>query len=105
MLGDERTNLDKNDDVIDGKKYTGTPGLYGLIFKKIPNETIYIRVLKYTSILLTTNAHKRGYSTHNPIMGNKGHKYKSIIASLMSGKRIGKDISRAVTLNKIDYVH
>jgi len=54
-----------------------------------------------------TNAHRRGYSMHNPIMGNKGHKYKSIIAPLLSSKRVGRGISRTVTLNdnKIDYVH
>jgi len=52
---------------------------------------------------LATNAHRRGHSSHNPIMGNKGHKYKSIIAPLLSGKRIRK----GVTLhdNKINYVH
>jgi len=53
------------------------------------------------------DARRRGYSTHKLIMDNKGHKYKNIIASLLSGKRIGKDIPRAITLNanKIDYVH
>jgi len=40
-------------------------------------------------------------------MNNKVHKYKSIIAPLLSGKRIKKNVPRAVTLNdnKIDYVH
>jgi len=44
-------------------------------------------------------------------MGNKGHKYKSpprtIIAPLLSSKRVGRGIPRTVTLNdnKIDYVH
>jgi len=110
MLGDKRINLDKNDDIIvDGKRYSGTPGLYELIFKKFPNETICTNAdkQKYKNILLATNAHRRGHSTHNPIMGNKGHKYKSIIAPLLSGKRIGKGIPRTMTLNnnKIDYVH
>jgi len=38
-------------------------------------------------------------------MDNKRHKYKSIVALLLSGKRIGKGIPRTVTLNdnKIDY--
>jgi len=45
MLGDKRIelnlNLDKNDDIIiDGKRYLWTPGLYELIFKKFPDETI-----------------------------------------------------------------
>jgi len=110
MLGDKRIDLDKNDDIIvDGKRYPGTPGLYELIFKKFPDETICTNAdkQKYKSILLTTNAHRRGHSTHNPIMGNKGHKYKSIIAPLLSSKRVGRGIPRTVTLNdnKIDYIH
>jgi len=41
MFDDKRINLDKNDDIIvDGKRYPGTPGLYELIFKKFPDETI-----------------------------------------------------------------
>jgi len=43
---------------------------------------------------------------HNPIMDNKGYKYKSIIVPLLSGKRVGKGIPRIMTLkDKIDYVH
>jgi len=110
MLGDKRIDLDKNDDIIvNGKRYSGTPGFNELIFKKFPNETICTNAdkQKYKSILLMTNAHRRGHSTHNPIMGNKGHKYKSIIAPLLSSKRVGRGIPRTVTLNdnKIDYIH
>jgi len=110
MLTDKRIDLDKNDDIIvDGKRYLGTPGLYELIFKKFPDETICTNAekQKYKSILLATNAHRRGHSTHNSIMGNKGHKYKSIIATLLSGKKIRKDMPHTVTLNdnEIDYVH
>jgi len=99
MLGDKRIDLDKNDNIItDRKKYSGTPGLYELIFKKFPDETICTNAdkQKYKSIVL---AHKHtlcGHSTHKPIMGNKGHKYKSIIASLLSGKRIGKSIQHDI---------
>jgi len=99
-------DLNKNDDIIvDGKRYPGTPDLYKLIFKKFLDETICTNAdKKYKSILLATNVHRRSNSTHNPIMGNKRHKYKSIIAPLLSCKKIGKG---TVTLNnnKIDCVH
>jgi len=51
-------------------------------------------------------SHSGGKILLNRVMGNKGHKYKSIIAPLLS-KRVGRGISRTVTLNdnKIDYVH
>jgi len=108
MLGDKRIDLDKNDDlIVDGKKYPETPGLYKLIFKKFPDQTICTNAdkQKYKSILLATNAHRCDHCTHNPIMDSKGHRYKSIIAPLLSDKRIGKGIPHTVTLNdnKIDY--
>jgi len=109
MLGDKRIDLNYNVIIVDGKRYPGTPGLYELIFKKFPDETMCTNTdkQKYKSFLLATNAHIRGYSTYNPIMGNEGHKFKSIIAPLLSGKRIRKGIPHTVTLNdnKIDYVH
>jgi len=83
MLDDKRIDLNKNDDIIvDGKRYLGTPGLYELIFKKFSDETICTNAdkQKYKSILLAINAHRRDYSTHNPIMGNKGHKYNRTVA-------------------------
>ncbi|KAL6268030.1 hypothetical protein P5V15_001112 [Pogonomyrmex californicus] len=60
------------------------------------------------------NAHRRGHSTYNPIMGNKGYKYINIIAPLVSTyKKSSKksadigNIPSAMKLNdnKIDYVH
>jgi len=60
MFGDKYFNVDTNNFVIvDEVKYKGTPGLYELIFKRIPDDTIYTKddKLTYKSILLTTNAH------------------------------------------------
>ncbi|XP_072761210.1 uncharacterized protein [Anoplolepis gracilipes] len=111
MLGDKHFDVDKNDNIIINEvKYTGTPGLYELIFKKIPDDEIYTEddLLKYKSILLATNAHKRGNKAHNPVLGTKGYKYKNVIAPLLSSRKAGKGIlPRAMTLNdnKIDYVH
>lgn len=116
MLGDKRIALDKNDDIIiNGKKYDGTPGLYELIFMKFPNETICTDadIQIYKNILLATNAHRRGYNADNQILGNKGHKYKNIIAPLMMDKKVGTGINKRVNLprtmtlndNKIDYIH
>ncbi|XP_072757503.1 uncharacterized protein [Anoplolepis gracilipes] len=113
MLGDKHFEVDKNDNIIiNGVKYAGTPGLYELIFKRIPDDAVYTEndMHKYKSILLATNTHRRDSNVHNPVLGNKGYKYKYIIASLFPIKRkIGKGInlSRTVTLseNKIEYVH
>ncbi|KYM93730.1 hypothetical protein ALC62_15668 [Cyphomyrmex costatus] len=116
MLGDKRITLRKNDDIIiDGKRYYGTPGLYELIFMKFPNESICTDddIQTYKSILLTTNAYRRGHNAGNQVLGNKGHKYKNIIAPLVLGKKIGTGIKKKLDLqcamsltdNRIDYVH
>ncbi|KYN02837.1 hypothetical protein ALC62_06343 [Cyphomyrmex costatus] len=103
MLGDKRFDIDTNDFVIiDGVKYKGTPGLYELIFKRIPNDAIYTEndKLAYKNILLATNAHRRSHNADNPMLGNKVYKYKNIIAPIVSGKiQVGTGIPCARNLN------
>lgn len=112
MLGDKSFDVDKEDNIIiDGIKYTGTEGIYDLIFKKFPNHKKYTQddLYKYQSILKTTNAHKRDNKVNNPIKTNKGYKYKYIIAPLFPDRKVGRgiDAPRTMTLsdNLIDYVH
>lgn len=116
MLGDKCFDVDKNDNIIiNGVRYIGTPGLYELIFKRLPDDTVYTEddKQKYKSILLTTNAHRRNHNALNPILGNKGYKYKHVIAPLLSMDYTKKKTGRGsvlphtmvVTDNKIDYVH
>ncbi|XP_011858311.1 PREDICTED: uncharacterized protein LOC105555879 [Vollenhovia emeryi] len=113
-LGDKRFDVDKDDAmIIDGTRYVGTPGLYELIFKRLPDDLVYTKndLQTYKSILLTTNAHRRGRSASMPIMGNKGYKYSMIIGLLIRGdKKKGAGATRVpstmrVTDNKVDYVH
>jgi len=88
--------------IVDRVKYKGTPGLYQLIFKRIPDDTIYTEndKLAYKSILLAMNAHKCNHKADNSILSNKGYKYKNIIAPLVSGKiQVGTNISCAWKLN------
>ncbi|KMQ84957.1 hypothetical protein RF55_16813, partial [Lasius niger] len=116
MLGNKRFDVDKDDAVIiDNVRYIGTPGLYELIFKRIPDDIIYVGddLQKYKSILLATNTHKRNYDAQGHLRSNRGYKYKQIIAPLMSIEpkkpKSGRGVSmpRAMTLpnDKIDYVH
>jgi len=64
MLDDKRINLDKNDIIVDGRRYPKTPGLYELIFKKFPDETICTNAdkQKYRSILLVMDASQQAWS-------------------------------------------
>jgi hypothetical protein len=98
LFADKHFNIDKNNNIIvDGVIYAGTPGLFELIFKRISDDAIYKRYTcedkrKYKSLLLVTNAHRRGHNALLPVLGNKGYKYKNIIALLLalnSSKRGG----------------
>ena len=126
LLGDKPFDIDQYDNIIvDGVIYVGTPGLFELIFKRIPDDAVYTEDDKqtYKSILLATNAHRRGHNALLPVLGNKGYKYKNIIAPLLHlNKRGGGVMTRhnivspesrrnvtpqtmTVTSNAVDYVH
>lgn len=112
MLGDKRFDVDKDDYIFIGDvRYAGTPGIYELIFKRIPDDTVYTEddKEKYRNILLATNAHRRGHDVRNPILGNKGYKYKNIIAPLLFEKKVGKGLTTSRTMilnnNSTDYVY
>ncbi|KMQ83363.1 hypothetical protein RF55_20240, partial [Lasius niger] len=116
-LGNKRFDIDKDDTIIiDNVRYIGTPGLYELIFKRMPDDEIIYKgndLEKYKSILLATNAHKHKYDAQGHLRSNRGYKYRYIIAPLMSHEskktKSGRGVSmpRTMTLsdNKIDYVH
>lgn len=112
MLGDKRFDVDKNDNIFIGDvRYVGTPGIYELIFKRIPDDAIYTEAdkEKYRNILLTTNAHRREHDVRNPILGNKGYKYKHIIGPLLFQRKVGRGFTESPTMilsnNSIDYVY
>jgi len=79
MLGYKRFDINKNNSImIDNVKHIDTSGLYEFIFKRFSYKAVFIKDDKqmYKNILLTTNAHRRSDSARQPIMGNKGYKYK-----------------------------
>lgn len=116
MFGNKRFDVDKADNMlVDSIRYVGTPGLYELIFKKIPDDDLYTEtdMQTYKSMLLTTNAHKINYDAYDRVKSNRGYKYKHVIAPLLpieSKKKSGKGLFMPYTMtlhedNKIDYVH
>lgn len=70
---------------IKNKTFEGTNGLYELIFKKIPDKSIYTDedLKNYKTILYETNTHRVGHDSHGQIRGNRGHKYTKIIRKLL----------------------
>ncbi|KYN23124.1 hypothetical protein ALC57_04465 [Trachymyrmex cornetzi] len=87
MFGNKRFDVDDAVNIIiDDVRYAGTPGLYELIFKRIPDDLLYTKddMNKYKSMLLATNAHKHKHHSQGRLLNNRGYKYKHIIAPLMS---------------------
>jgi len=49
MLGDKRFDIDKSDSIIIvNVRYIGVPGLYELIFKRMPDDAVYTEDDKQT---------------------------------------------------------
>ncbi|EGI67236.1 hypothetical protein G5I_04166 [Acromyrmex echinatior] len=77
MFGNKRFDMDDADNItIDGVRYAGSPDLYELIFKRIPDDLFYTEddMNKYKSMLLATNAHK--HHSQGRLLSNRGYKYK-----------------------------
>ena len=112
FLGDKAFDIDGYDNlIIDGVKYKSTRGLFELIFKKVPKDYTEDDKQKYKNILLATNAHRHHHNAQSRMLGNRGYKYRYIIAPLFEKEGRGvKNIKRiphsmTVTENKVDYVH
>ena len=89
MVGNSVLEIDDDDSLhIAGKRYTGTPGLYELLFMKHPDENVYNvnDLAAYKSILKDTNAHKHYYLPGARINTNKSYKYREVIAKLFPSR-------------------
>ncbi|KYM93941.1 hypothetical protein ALC62_15448 [Cyphomyrmex costatus] len=111
MLGSKRFDVDNEDNIIiDGVRHAGTPGLYELIFKRIPDDTLQTEqdMRVYKSLLQATNAHRHKHHPLGRVLANRGYKYRNIIKPLATPKKkSGKEVPHAMTLNDgaIEYVH
>ena len=84
------TAISFNDQYIEigDKRYLMSTGLLELMFKQRPDEA-YVSaddLEHYEEILVTTNVHKRKYSSSESIRADEGSKYKDIIIKLLSSK-------------------
>lgn len=118
-IGNASLQFDGNNLIIGGLHYTGTPGLYELIFKKHPIGFTEGDKKTYLDIVKRTNANKRNYSENEQIQGNASYKYKKIISALSiqpltrrpriiapsTRKRLGLGMLMEASNNPIDYVY
>lgn len=90
--------------IIADTTYKPTPGLYDLLFKRLPNDEIYNNedLKAYKDILVKTNAHKKNYKFRGNINRDPSLKYRQVISKLFpkllySGKGLflAKDTSQS----------
>ena len=86
MIGDKKIEVDESDLIINDKRYSGTRGLYELIFMNSPNPYIYTEedLKNYGYILNDTNVYRVNYSASGNKRSNRGHKYLKIIAPIIN---------------------
>lgn len=101
MIGDSELKLDDDDNIyIKGKKYSGTHGLFELIFKKIPMRYSVGDLQAFKRICIATNVHKKNYLPDSPEHRGSSSKYKNIIAKIFPPKiSTGKGMSMKNTSN------
>lgn len=65
--------------ILDNIRYSGTPGLYELLFKKQPIGYTKNDLDQYMDILKRTNAYRRNFDPDAQIQGTQSEKYRTII--------------------------
>ncbi|KAG7297284.1 hypothetical protein JYU34_003936 [Plutella xylostella] len=116
MVGTSLVSDFDNKIKIAGHVYEKTSGLVELLYKKEPDLSIVTENDKqnYKTILINTNAHRRGFEPDQQIMSSRGFKYLHIIKPLFSQYKTvssvkttkGKGLPLLKKVNpKIDYVY
>lgn len=111
-MGKDIVEIKHNDLFINGNQYEGSRGLYELITRAEPDIRLYTEkdLENYKKILLSTNVINRAYDPKLQLRGNRGRKYKKIIAPLLkhstdSSPTSGKGLFSVVSGKPYDYVY
>ena len=81
MIGDTPTSFNDQYIEIGDKRYLMSTALLELLFKQRPDEASVCAddLEHYKEILVTTNGHKKKYSSSESIRADKGSKYKKTL--------------------------
>lgn len=105
-IGSSSISINGNAFTINNKSYSATPGLYELLFKKIPKSQSYTQLdlEQYGTILNESNAYRRNFDRNNQVNGNKSYKYTKIIKNLIQ-KRKGGGLMMELSNKNMDYIY
>ena len=79
-IGNKFITIEKDNIIIDNKKFEGTPGLWGLITLKNPENYTEEDLSKYQQLVLLTNTvYRNNDPTQNYPKQSRGYKWKKII--------------------------
>jgi hypothetical protein len=94
-LGDSQIVISKDSIFFKDDVFTGTPGLFELLFMKKPNIMLYNEndLKIYKKLLLESNAYKQSYDSSKQVYSNKSSKYRNIIRDLVSKNGSGVDLN------------
>ncbi|XP_051158570.1 uncharacterized protein LOC127279956 [Leptopilina boulardi] len=114
MIGDKPISFDNHLVNIGDKRFNVTTGLLELLFKNKP-EKAYISEedeRNYKEILIASNAHKKKYSSSEPIRTDKNFKFMNFISGLFPQRRepyvSGSSLPKFMITNrnfKPDYIY
>lgn len=102
-VGKSPVEIDGDDLIIDGLRYTGTPGLYELLFKKNPlgytekDGNTYIDILNRSKVL------HRNFDSAKQKWGSKSSKYQLIKKLMLSKKTNGEKRRRSNSFAGMGY--
>lgn len=108
-IGNKQLEFDgENMVIMDGDNkvaYTGTPGLYELMFKKVPLGYTKKDHDNYKDIVKRSAANHKNYNPTEQVSGNIGSKYQKVVKNLFLSKkdRSGRGFLN-VTNRKVEFV-
>lgn len=102
-IGNKEINFIGDDFTIDDESYTGTRGLFELLFKKDPVNYDENDLHHYKEILIQTSAHKRQFNQNRQLRGSKSSKYMKIIKPLFTSS--GAGLIKEVNSKSMEYVY
>ena len=91
-IGNKRVTFEDDDIIIKetGRKFSGTPGLWGLITSKNPDKDLIDWTKddrnNYDKLMLITNALHKDYNQRKGPRSNKGVKWKNILSTIWFNK-------------------
>lgn len=103
-IGNKELKILTNDDIkVGGKKYTGSQGLYELLFLSTPNRQLISPsdLINYYDILHYSSAHKIQNNPNLPLISSSKYKYTNFIRP--NFKKTGTGLKFVATNKKLYY--